>query len=159
MVRLIHTKWKGIVSQLGHAIIASRFARANTAHASSTALRRNQPVAGMPNRLDGGVGTELLTQSADAHVDDVRPWVERVAPDLGEQSLAADHLACVEEQLVQKAELAIGQIVTTSPIRACRRARSSTTQPARTECSSSGGRESRSCTRMRANSSSSENGF
>jgi len=73
------------------------FAAANTTHPTSTEYLRSQSIAGMADRLDRGVGAELLTQSADAHVDDVRAWVERVTPDLGEQPLTADHLTCMQE--------------------------------------------------------------
>jgi hypothetical protein len=45
-------KWNGIVSQLGQTAIATRFAAANANHATSTDLRRSEPVAAMPDRLD-----------------------------------------------------------------------------------------------------------
>src|SRR5438270_12420591 len=64
----------------------------------------------MPYRLDGCVRPELLAQSADADVDDVRARVEVVAPDLGEQALAAHDLARVEDQVVEEPELAVGEV-------------------------------------------------
>ena len=45
-------KWNGIVSHAGQIAIAARFAAANTNHASSTDLRRNQPIATVANRFD-----------------------------------------------------------------------------------------------------------
>src|SRR5437763_480970 len=86
-------KWNGIVSQRSQRIIASRFAIANANQASSTALRFGQAVTGMADGFDRRPGAELLAQAPDADVDDVGVGVEVVAPDLGEQPLAADHLA------------------------------------------------------------------
>src|SRR5437868_15526003 len=83
-VRLIQTKWNGIVSQLGHATIAPKFAAANAAQASSTALRRDQAITRMSHRLDGSVRSELPAKPPDADVDHVRARVEVVAPDVGD---------------------------------------------------------------------------
>ena len=83
-VRLIQTKWNGIVSQLGHAIIAPMFAAAKAAHPTSTECLRDQAITGMSNRLDRGVGAELLAQPPHADVDDVGAGVEAIPPDVGE---------------------------------------------------------------------------
>src|SRR2546423_14383615 len=102
-------KWNGIVSQLCHRHIATRFAAANATHAISSDLRRSNPVPRVANGLDR-VGAELLPQAADADVDDVRARVEVVAPDLREQALAADDLAGVQDQVMEEPELAVGEV-------------------------------------------------
>ena len=76
------------------------------------------------------VGTELLPQAADADLDDVRAWIEAVAPDIREQLLAADDLALVAQQVAEQLELAIGQVAQVAD-RAGRRATSSVSAPAR----------------------------
>src|SRR5436190_12314243 len=103
-------KWKGIVSQRSQRIIASRFAIANANQPSSTALRLSQAVSGMSDCLDRRTGAELVAETADADVHDVRVRIEVIAPDLGEQPLAADDLARTFEQPVQDLELAVGEI-------------------------------------------------
>src|SRR5438874_3434720 len=103
-------KWKGIVSQRSQRIIASRFAIANANQPSSTAVRLRQAVAGMTDGLDRRIGPELLAEAADADVDDVRVGIEVIAPDLGKQPLATDHLAGAFEQAVKDLELAVGEI-------------------------------------------------
>ncbi len=64
----------------------------------------------MPNCLDWGLGAELLAQAPDAEVDHVRARIEVVAPDLGEQTLAAQHFAGMENELVQEPELTVGEV-------------------------------------------------
>src|SRR5206468_11201772 len=66
--------------------------------------------ARMADGLDVGVGPELLTQTPYADVDDVRARVEVVSPYIGKQTFAADHLADVEEQVMQQPELAVREI-------------------------------------------------
>jgi hypothetical protein len=118
-VRLTQMKWNGIVSQLPHRDIATRFNAAKTTHAisrpkaptwwrrprgragfarASVSSRRNA-IPRMPNGLNR-LGAELLPQPADADVDDVGPRVEVVAPDRREQALAAHDLAGVEDEVV-----------------------------------------------------------
>ena len=53
---------------------------------------------------------KLLAQASHAHVDDVRTRVEVIAPDVGEQPLPAQHLSRVHGEVMQEAELALGQI-------------------------------------------------
>src|SRR5204862_7784649 len=103
-------KWNGMVSQRSQRIIASRLAIANANHASSTALRFGQAVTGMADGFDRRSGAALLAQAPDADIDDVGVGVEVVAPDLREEPLAADHLACALEQAVQDLELAVGEL-------------------------------------------------
>src|SRR5690242_2653512 len=103
-------KWNGIVSQCGVSSIAARFTAAKTAHASSTQLRRQKPISDIANGLDGRVRPQLLAQPPNADVDDVGARVEVVAPHAAQQLLAADHLARVLAELVQQAELALGQL-------------------------------------------------
>src|SRR4051794_2086198 len=104
-------KWNGIVSQLGQANIATRFAAANVAHAKSMRSgRRRESIAGMANRFDRCCRPELLPQSPHANLDNVRSRVEVVSPYFREQALATDHLARVNGELVQEAELAVGEI-------------------------------------------------
>src|SRR5437868_13427813 len=103
-------KWKGTVSQYSQRTIASKFASANASQASSTALRRSKPVTRMTDGFDRRIRAELLSQPADADVDDVRMRIEVIAPDLREQPLAADDLAGAFEQAVQELELAVGEL-------------------------------------------------
>src|SRR5437870_3387509 len=98
-------KWNGIVSQLSQWIIASRFATAKRPHPRSIALRRGKAVPRVADGLDRRLGAELLPQPAHAHLDDVRAGVEVVAPHLGEEALAADHLARVQDEVVEQPEL------------------------------------------------------
>src|SRR5919204_6104250 len=101
-------KWKGTVSHAFHTSIAPRFATAKMPHAISSLLGLGKPIPRMPDRLDWCVGPELLPQPADADLDDVRARVEVVAPDLGEQPLAAHDLARMAREMVQQAELPVG---------------------------------------------------
>src|SRR5919204_6494682 len=103
-------KWNGIVSQRSHRTIASRFAIENPNHASSTDLRRRNAIPGMADGLDRGGGAELLAQSTDADVDDVRARVEVISPDVGEEALAADHLARALDEVMEQLELPVGEI-------------------------------------------------
>src|SRR2546422_5990194 len=99
-----------MVSQPGHKLIATKFAIANAPQAASGQLRRNTPITRMANRLDRRVRAELLAQAADADVDDIRAWIEVVAPDLRQQPFAADHLALVLQQVVEDAKLTVRQL-------------------------------------------------
>src|SRR5919198_296516 len=103
-------KWKGIVSQGSQRPIATRFATANAPHPSSSALGLRKAVPRVADGLDRRFGAELLAQAADADLDHVRARVEVVAPDLGEQALAAHDLARVEREVVEEPELAVRQI-------------------------------------------------
>jgi hypothetical protein len=64
----------------------------------------------MTDGLDRRLLAELLAQSADAHLDDVRAGIEVVAPHLGQQSLPADDRPGVLDEMVQEPELAIGEV-------------------------------------------------
>src|SRR5919197_2383632 len=103
-------KWNGIVSQGSQRPIAMRFATANAPHPSSSALGLRKPVPRVADGLDRRLRPELLAQTADADLDDIRARVEVVAPDLGEQTLAAHDLARVEREVVEEPELAVRQI-------------------------------------------------
>src|SRR5207237_10144361 len=81
-------KWKGTVSQYSQRTIASKFASANASQASSTALRRSKPVTRMTDGFDRRIRAELLSQPADADVDDVRMRSEVIAPDFRDQRSA-----------------------------------------------------------------------
>src|SRR6266576_2538198 len=100
-------KWKGIVSQAGHANIATTFATANTVHAMSIGSGCREPVTRMPHGFDRGVTAELLAETPHGNLDDVRTWIEVVAPHLREQAFAADHLTRVERELPQQPELPV----------------------------------------------------
>src|SRR5947208_4502998 len=103
-------KWNGIVSQLGQSSIAPRFATANSPHApSSRRYLGSKPVPHVTDGLDRS-RPELLPQPADADIDDVRARVEVIAPDIGEQLLAADDLAAMAYEVVEQPELAVGQV-------------------------------------------------
>src|SRR5581483_1881265 len=108
-VRLIHMRWKGIVSHDGQAIIAARHVAASAPQASSMRSGRDA-VARISHRLDRVRAAELLAQPSYADVDDVRSRVEAVAPDLREQPLAADDLPRVRDEVVEQPELAVGQV-------------------------------------------------
>src|SRR4051812_40821183 len=103
-------KWNGIVSQSGHISIAATFASANTVQAMSIGSGCREPVARMPHRFDRGVIAELLAQTPHRDLDDVRTWIEVVAPDLREQPLAADHLAGMERELPQQTEFPVREV-------------------------------------------------
>src|SRR2546423_180547 len=102
-------KWNGIVSQLRQTSIAPRFAIAKTHHAASTALR-GKAIAGMAHGLDRNPGAELLSHPADADVDDVGAGIEVIAPDLGEQALAADDDSGLGGEAVEDPELELGEM-------------------------------------------------
>src|SRR5690348_6441362 len=91
--------------------MAATFAIANSTHHVSTERLRSQAIADMADRLDRGIRAQLPAQPADADVDDVRTRIEAVAPDVGEQPLAADHLPRVEHEVMEQAELPVGEIV------------------------------------------------
>src|SRR5438270_10789948 len=102
-------KWNGIVSQLGQRSIAPRFAIAKAHQAASTALR-GKAIPGMAHGLDRNPGAELLPHPPDADVDDVGAGIEVIAPDLGEQALAADDDARLGGESVQDPELELGEM-------------------------------------------------
>src|SRR2546430_2208303 len=101
-------KGNGIVSRRGQSIIAAPFRKANPPHARSRSLGRDA-IADMADGLDG-LSAELLAQTADADVDDVRARIEVVAPHVREQPLAADDLARVHDEQVQEAVVPVGEI-------------------------------------------------
>src|SRR2546428_4581334 len=109
-VRLMKTKWNGTVSQLGHTAMATKFAIAKAAQAASGHLRCSKPIARMANGFDRRVCTELFAEPANADVDDVRPRIEVVTPDLRDQTFSADHLTLMLEQVMENAEFAIRQL-------------------------------------------------
>jgi hypothetical protein len=69
----------------------------------------------MTDRLDRGIGPDLLSQPADADVDDVGAGVEVVAPHFGEEPLATHDLADMDEQVMEEPELPVGQIRASLP--------------------------------------------
>src|SRR6188472_39722 len=90
--------------------MATRFAAAKAAQASSTALRCDQAITRMANRLDWCVGAELLTEATDANFDHIRARIEAVTPHLSEQPLPAQHLALVKDEVMEETELAVREI-------------------------------------------------
>src|SRR4051794_11986050 len=102
-------KWNGIVSHRSQRIIARTFATANESRASSTPLLR-KAVADVSHGQNRRLGSELLADPSHAHVDDVRAWVEAVAPHVREQPLAADHLAGVLGEAEEQAELTLREV-------------------------------------------------
>ena len=58
----------------------------------------------------GASSPSLLRRRRDADVDDVRPGIEVVAPDRGQDAVARHDLAGVLDEVVQETELAVGQI-------------------------------------------------
>src|SRR5882724_2092276 len=99
-----------MVSQPGQMPMATKFAIAKAAQATSGHLRRRKAIARMANGFDGCVCTQLLAEPANADVDDVRARIEVIAPDLRKQAFAADHLALMLEQVMEDAKLAIRQM-------------------------------------------------
>src|SRR5579862_1874179 len=110
MVRLIQTKWNGIVSHDGHAIIAATLTPAKANQPTSTLRLRSQAIPDMANSLDWRHWPELLAKPPDADLDDVRSRVEAIAPDLREQSLPARHFSLALRQVLEQPELAIGKV-------------------------------------------------
>src|SRR6059058_5499073 len=98
-------KWNGIVSRRGQSIIAAPFRKANPPHARSRSLGRDA-IADMADGLDG-LSAELLAQTADADVDDVRARVEVVAPHVREQPLPAHYFTLVQDEVVEQPELSV----------------------------------------------------
>src|SRR2546421_1801963 len=90
--------------------MATKFAIAKATQATSGHLRRRKAIARMANGFDRRVVAELLAQPPNTDVDYVRLWIEVVAPDLGEQALAADHFALMLKKVMKDAELAIRQL-------------------------------------------------
>src|SRR5207244_10401546 len=103
-------KWKGIGSHGSQSAIATRFATAKMPHATSSRLGLGKAVPRMADGLDRRFRPELLAQAADADLDDVGARIEVVAPDLGEEALAAHDLARVEREVVEEPELAVGEV-------------------------------------------------
>src|SRR3954453_19001818 len=99
-----------MVSQRGHNSMAARLTPTNTTNATSSALRRSDAIPTSPHGLDRRLGAELASQPPDAHVHNVRPRIEVIAPDSGEDALAAHHLAGVLDEMVQQPELPVRQI-------------------------------------------------
>src|SRR5581483_3127467 len=106
----IQMTWKGIVSHDGHATMATTQPAARAPQPTSRGLGDRKPVAGVAHGLDRPRGPELLAQPPHADVDDVRPRVEPVAPHLRQETLPADHLADVEDEVVEEAELTVGEV-------------------------------------------------
>src|ERR1700733_9906846 len=123
-VRLAQMRWKGMVSQLGNMSMRSRLARAKIVHTVSiTRAGYGQPrrgsflasspghelIALTPHGLDQ-VEAQLGAEAADAHVNDVGPRVELVAPDGGEQLALGDRVPRVLRELAQQQELEPGEM-------------------------------------------------
>src|SRR6266540_1519163 len=64
----------------------------------------------MADGLDRGLRAELLAEATDADLHDVGAWIEVVAPDLGEQALAADDLSRVLDEMMEQAKLPVGKV-------------------------------------------------
>src|SRR5919206_3666065 len=103
-------KWNGTVSHDCHRYMPTRFATANTPQPISSRLSLGKAVPRVADGLDRRLRAELLAQAAHADLDDVRARVEVVAPDLGEQALAAHDLARMEREVVQEPELSVGEV-------------------------------------------------
>ena len=109
--------------------------------------------ARLPARL------ELAPQVADEDVGDVRPRVERVAPDLLVQPRAVEHLAGVAQQQREQVELARGELeLAVAAVRACGRAGPAAGRPRAARSPLPAGRR-RSSACSRAATSSSANGL
>src|ERR1051326_5322746 len=107
-------KWNGTVSHVGNATIATRFATANSAHATASARSRNgqcdsadaiEPVPLAADRRHDLVA-QLRAQPPDVDVDDVRPRIVRQTPHRRQQTLLRDGPADVAHQLPEQQELA-----------------------------------------------------
>src|ERR1700722_7664897 len=118
-VRLTQMRWKGTVSQQGKKNMRSRLARGKAVHTTSItrggygqprrgSFRASSPghelIALTPHGLDQ-LEAQLGAEAAAAHVDDVGPRVELVAPDGGEQPALGDRVPGVLGQLAQQQEL------------------------------------------------------
>src|SRR5438105_12983813 len=118
MVRLTQMKWKGTVSHCPKTIIPTRFSTVKTPQATSSqaplGASRRSPSSGrdaisFATDGDDRVCAQLGSQPAHVDVDDVRPRIEVVAPDAGQQSVLRDRLAGVLHELPKQQELALGQ--------------------------------------------------
>src|SRR4051794_4330545 len=107
MLRLVHMKWNGIVSQLGQATIAAMFATQKPPQPTSIFLCRNA-VATVANSLDRSVATELEAQAPHADVDDIGAGVAGDSPHVRHDARPRHHLAGVPDQLMKHSELAFG---------------------------------------------------
>src|SRR5690242_9480461 len=103
-------KWNGIVSQLGVSSIAMRLSTANRAQRASMRLSRSQAVTHIANGFDRGLRSQLAPEPANRYIHHVGARVEVVSPDMGEELLAAHHLARPLEQEVEQAELAVREL-------------------------------------------------
>src|SRR5687768_11453380 len=103
-------RYSGRVSPEGSAAHEAIAATMSRTQAASSALVRNEPVTRISQCLDRRRGPELSAQPADADVDDVGARAEVVAPDGGEEPLAAQDLVWVECEVVQQPELAVGEV-------------------------------------------------
>src|SRR5581483_1479182 len=110
MVRLTHMKWNGIVSQSGVSSIAVRLSTAKTTQRASIRLSCSQAVTHIANGLDRGLRSQLAPEPANRYIHHVGARVEVVTPHMGEELLAAHHLARALEQEVQQPELAVGEL-------------------------------------------------
>src|SRR5204863_6510168 len=99
-----------MVSHVGQTTIATTLRPAKPTHTASSHLCRSQAITRISDRLDRRLRAELLAQPPHADVDNVRTGIEVIAPHLGEQPLAADHLAGVTSELVEELELAVGEV-------------------------------------------------
>src|SRR6476620_4348246 len=108
-------KWKGTVSHEGIRSIAARLASENSTQATSihrsrfghsSASGRIEPVSHPADRGDR-VGTELRPEAANVNVDHVRPRVEVIAPDRGQQPFLRYRASCVPHELLQEQEFPV----------------------------------------------------
>ena len=118
---------------------------------------RGEAVPHPTHGLDDAVA-ELAAQVADVDVDDVGAGVEVVAPHVGEQLLAGQHLAGVAQEGLGQGELAGGE-VDGAAARCARRVRRSSDRSPQVSTVVSVCRPPESRSRTRASSSSNRNGL
>src|SRR4029453_4856891 len=102
-------KWNGIVSQSRSITITATLAAAKVAQAISTQrLRSVEAIADTSHRLDH-IGPKLRAEPPVAHVHHVAAGIERVAPDIGEQTLTRADISVPSHQMFEEKELALAE--------------------------------------------------
>src|SRR5215210_3780897 len=107
-VSVIQIQWNGTVCHCGTASMATAHARQNAPHASSPRRSRIDDVAPAADGVHGAA-PQLVAQTVDVDIDDVRLRVEVDLPHRGEQLLARARAPRARGEVQQDAELAFGQ--------------------------------------------------
>src|ERR671930_158903 len=100
-------KGNGMVSPVGTRTIAVTLSAIQAIQASSIhQVLASDRIPNIAHRLNR-VGAELGAEPGDVNVDDIRPGVERTAPDVGQDLLARAQVARVPHQVSEEQERAL----------------------------------------------------